>query len=72
MRSILRTVGADLVNLVDITVFLTDMSQYSDFNKVYNEYFKIEEGPARTTVGVASLPGPHLLIEIKGIAIIPS
>jgi 2-aminomuconate deaminase len=69
MRDILRAAGGDLEDLVDVTVFLTDMSLYQDFNSVYNEYFSsAETGPSRTTVGVQSLPGPHLVIEIKGIA----
>lgn len=68
MRSILKVAGGDLCNLVDVSVFLTDMDMYSAFNEVYNQYFDAESGPSRTTVGVASLPGPHLLIEIKGVA----
>ncbi len=70
MRAILKLAGGDLNNLVDVTVFLTDMAYYKDFNSVYNEYFNAESGPARTTLGVVSLPGPHLIIEIKGTAYI--
>lgn len=68
MRSILKVAGGDLSNLMDMSVFLTDMSMYKDFNSVYNEYFDAQTGPSRTTVGVATLPGPHLLIEMKGVA----
>jgi 2-aminomuconate deaminase len=71
MRAILKTAGGDLANLVDMSVFLTDMSMYKAFNSVYNEYFDAQTGPSRTTVGVATLPGPHLLIEMKGVAYIP-
>lgn len=37
--------------------------------KVYNQYFKAETGPSRTTVAVKQLPNPVLLIEIKAIAL---
>ncbi|KAF9407462.1 hypothetical protein BGZ94_002678 [Podila epigama] len=39
--------------------------------KVYNQYFDAATGPARTCVGVLSLPSPKLLIEIKAIAKAP-
>jgi 2-aminomuconate deaminase len=68
MKKVLEEVGGTLENLVDITVFLTDMANYAEFNNVYNRYFQAQSGPARTTVGVASLPGKDLLIEIKGTA----
>jgi len=71
MRSIIKAAGGDLSNLVDMSVFLTDMAFYKDFNSVYNEYFNAAQGPSRTTVGVQSLPGPHLVIEIKGVAYLP-
>lgn len=70
MQAILKAAGGDLANLVDMSVFLTDMAMYKDFNLVYNEYFDAKSGPSRTTVGVQSLPGPDLVIEIKGVAYI--
>lgn len=71
MRLVLAEVGATLEDLVEVTVFLKDMSDYVEFNKVYNSHFDERSGPSRTTIGVASLPGKDLLIEIRGIAIIP-
>jgi 2-aminomuconate deaminase len=44
------------------------MVNYKDFNSVYNEFFKAETGPSRTTVAVKELPSPKLLIEIKAVA----
>ncbi len=72
MRTILKAAGGDLDDLVDVTTFLVDMSDFGGYNKVYNEYFRAETGPARTTVAVAELPHPNLLIEMKGIAYLPS
>lgn len=72
IRTILQAAGADLAHLVDLTVFLTDMRHYAGFNEVYNSYFDAETGPTRTTVAVHQLPHPHLLIEIKAVAVDPN
>lgn len=71
MRTILQAAGGDLEDLVDVTTFLVDMDHFPGYNAVYNEYFDAESGPARTTVAVAELPHPSLLVEMKGIAHLP-
>lgn len=58
----------NLGSIVDCSVFLTDMSNFSGYNSVYNAYFDAENGPTRTTVAVKQLPHPNLLIEIKAVA----
>lgn len=68
---ILNAAGASLQHLVDLTVYLTDMTDYAGMNSVYNEYFDAQSGPTRTTVAVKQLPHPNLLIEIKAVAIDP-
>ncbi|HEY4222009.1 MAG TPA: RidA family protein [Myxococcota bacterium] len=70
IRVILRAAGAELENVVDMTVFLTDMKDYAGMNEVYNRYFNQETGPTRTTVGVRELPHPNLLVEMKAIAFV--
>lgn len=72
MRGILQAAGADLDALVDVTTFLVNMDDFKGYNKVYNRFFDKETGPARTTVAVHQLPHPNLLIEIKGIAVLPT
>ena len=72
LSELLNAVGADLGNLVDVTVFLTDMAHFPAYNKVYNAYFDAQTGPTRTTVAVKQLPHPNLLIEIKAVAVAPS
>lgn len=67
IRDILRSVGADLSDVVEITTFLVDMADFGGYNEVYAEFFG-PDGPARTTVAVHQLPHPHLRIEIKAIA----
>ncbi len=71
IRAILNAAGADLDHVVDVTTFLVDMKDYPGYNEVYNTYFTAETGPARTTVAVHQLPHPHLLIEIKAVALDP-
>ncbi len=65
---ILKTQGADISNVIDVTVFLVNMNDFKGYNEVYGEFFNAETGPTRTTVAVHQLPHPHLLIEVKAIA----
>ncbi len=67
VRYILEASGARWENLIDVTVFLTNMKKdFATFNKLYAEYFK-DNQPCRTTVEVNALPTP-IAIELKCIA----
>ena len=69
IRTILEESGSNWENLVDVTVFLTDMRRNFDtYNRIYRDYFK-DNQPCRTTVEVTSLPTP-IAIELKCIATI--
>ncbi len=69
VRLILEEAGSDWENLVDVTVFLTNMkNDFHIFNRVYAEYFR-KNRPCRTTVEVTALPTP-IAIELKCIATI--
>lgn len=70
IRDILRSVGADLNDVIEISAFLVNMNDFAGYNAVYADYFDYD-GPTRTTVAVHQLPHPHLLIEIKAIAYKP-
>lgn len=70
IRDILRSVGVDLNDVVEISAFLVNMNDFAGYNAVYADYFDYD-GPTRTTVAVHQLPHPHLLIEIKAIAYKP-
>lgn len=70
IRDLLRAVGADLSNLVQITTYLVNMNDFGGYNEVYGEYFDAT-GPTRTTVAVHQLPHPHLLIEMQAVAVLP-
>jgi 2-aminomuconate deaminase len=69
IRTILEESGSNWENLVDVTVFLTDMRRdFDTYNRIYRDYFK-DNQPCRTTVEVTSLPTP-IAIELKCIATI--
>ena len=70
VRDILRSAGADLRDVVEVTSYLVNMNDFAGYNEVYAEYFDYD-GPARTTVAVHQLPHPHLLIEIRAVAYKP-
>jgi len=70
VRDILRAVGADLQDVVEVTSYLVSMNDFAGYNEVYGRYFN-SDGPARTTVAVHQLPHPHLLIEIRAVAYKP-
>jgi 2-aminomuconate deaminase len=69
VRDILREVGCDLSDLVQVTTYLVNMNDFGGYNAVYGSYFD-ENGPTRTTVAVHQLPHPHLLIEMQAVAVL--
>jgi 2-aminomuconate deaminase len=71
VKYILEEAGSSWNNIVDVTVFLTNMKDdFPVYNKIWAEYFK-ENPPCRTTIEVNSLPTP-IAIELKVIATINS
>jgi 2-aminomuconate deaminase len=69
VRAVLESCGAKWEDLVDVTVFLTDMQRdFHTYNRLYAEYFT-DAQPCRTTVGIDSLPTP-IAIELKCIAVV--
>jgi len=69
VRYILEDSGSSWAQIVDVTVFLTNMKDdFAIYNKIYAEYFA-ENRPCRTTVEINALPTP-IAIELKVIATI--
>ena len=69
VSSVLESCGASLADLVDVTVFLTNIDRdFERYNRIYAEYFPTN-GPCRTTVGVTGLPSP-IAIELKCIGLV--
>jgi 2-iminobutanoate/2-iminopropanoate deaminase len=67
LSAILKAAGSGLDSVVKTTVFLSNLDDFSGFNRVYGEYFG-QAKPARATVGVARLP-KEVLLEIEAIAL---
>ena len=71
VKLILEASGSSWDQLVDVTVFLTNMKDdFKTYNKVYAEYFA-DNQPCRTTVEISSLPTP-IAIELKCVATVNS
>ena len=69
VRYILEDAGSSWENIIDVTVYLTNMANdFASYNRLYAEYFK-DNKPCRTTVEVNALPTP-IAIELKVIATI--
>jgi 2-iminobutanoate/2-iminopropanoate deaminase len=70
IKEILTAAGTSLDNVLTATTYLTNVSNLAAYNEEYGKYFPTNK-PARTTVTVASLNNPELLIEITVTACIP-
>ena len=73
IKSILGASGANVSNIVKVSVFLKNMDDFKNMNQVYSEFFRqngvTEKFPARSTVE-ATCPMPGALVEIDAIAAI--
>jgi len=71
LQAVVQESGASWMDLVDVTVFLTNMkADFKTYNRIYAEYFK-DNQPCRTTLEILSLPTP-IAIEVKAIAYVGS
>ena len=68
LKAILTQAGGTLDNVVKTTVFLKDMEDFVEMNRVYKTFFEAE-CPARSAVQVARLP-KDVLVEIEAIAVL--
>jgi 2-iminobutanoate/2-iminopropanoate deaminase len=71
IRTILTAAGTSLDNVLTATTYLTRVQDLAAYNEEYGKYFPTDK-PARTTVTVAALNSPDLLIEITVTACIPN
>jgi 2-iminobutanoate/2-iminopropanoate deaminase len=66
LKAIIEEAGSSLDKVLKVTVFLTDMEDFEEFNGIYKKYFE-KEPPARTCIEVSSLPF-GAKVEIEAIA----
>lgn len=68
LAAVARASGGSLNNFVKLTIYLTDLTQFHLVNEVMSEFFQ-EPYPARTTIGISSLP-MSAKVEIEGIMVL--
>jgi 2-iminobutanoate/2-iminopropanoate deaminase len=56
LKAILEAAGSDLSKVVKTNIYVTDLGQYADLNRIYGEFFPGDDAPARAAVQVAGLP----------------
>ena len=66
LKAVLGAAGLSLADVVKTTVFLADMADFAEMNRVYAEFFP-ENPPARSTFQVAALPR-NASVEIEAVA----
>jgi 2-aminomuconate deaminase len=73
VRAVLEASDAKWEDLVDVTVYLTDMERdFAAYNAAWAEHFPDPAAaPCRTTLGITALPTP-IAIELKCVARLPS
>ena len=70
IRTILKANNADMSDVVNVTVYVTDIRAFEDISDIRLEYFP-EKGPASAIIGISKLALPELMIEISAVAAIP-
>ena len=69
LATVCAAAGVKLSDAVRMSVYVTDISTFAQVNEVYGTYFE-SDPPARTTIGVAALPG-GAQIEMDAIVALP-
>lgn len=68
MRAVLAAADMTFENVVKTSIFISDMTNFSEINEVYGSYFNEDTAPARETVEVANLP-KFVNVEISMISV---
>jgi len=69
IKAVVEAAGAKMGDIVNTTIYMKDINNFAKVNDLYGKYFT-GDFPARTTIGVANLPG-GANIEIAVIAVLP-
>lgn len=67
VNAILEEAGTNINNAVKVSIFLSDMNNFTELNELYASYFSTDQYPARECVQVARLPR-NVNVEISVIA----
>ncbi|HBY94977.1 MAG: RidA family protein [Ardenticatenaceae bacterium] len=69
VKRVVEAAGSSMDQVVKVTVFLTDMKDFTKMNQVYRTFFS-DDLPARSAIGVKELVRPEFIIEIEAIALL--
>jgi 2-iminobutanoate/2-iminopropanoate deaminase len=69
IKAIVEAAGAAMADIVKLTVYVTDMSRRAEVSAARREFFS-GDFPCSTLVGITSLAGPDLLVEVDAVAVI--
>jgi 2-iminobutanoate/2-iminopropanoate deaminase len=69
IKAVVEAAGSKMTDIVNTTIYIKDINNFAKVNEIYGKYFT-GDFPARTTVGVANLPG-GATIEIAVVAALP-
>ncbi len=67
LEAVLASINLSLSDIIKTTVYMTDLNQFAEMNKIYNEHFA-KDYPARATIQVAALP-KGACVEIEAVAV---
>lgn len=68
LKAVLEAAEMTFENVIKVSIFISDMNNFSKINTIYGAYFKEATAPARETVQVAGLP-KNVNVEISAIAV---
>ena len=68
LKAVLEAAEMTFENVIKVSIFISDMNNFSKINTIYGDYFNEATAPARETVQVAGLP-KNVNVEISVIAI---
>ena len=66
IQKVIKAAGFELKDIVSVTVYLADIKEFGDMNKVYREFMP-DPKPARATIQVSSLPGGAPAADIASV-----
>jgi 2-iminobutanoate/2-iminopropanoate deaminase len=70
LQTVVEQAGATLESVVKLTVFLTDMGKLREYTRIKAEFFRSEQQPASTAVGVTALARPEMMVEVEALAVL--
>lgn len=70
LERLLKGLGSDLADVLQVTIFMTNLKEKPEFNAAWKAHFAAAHLPARAAIGVADL-GPGVKLEMTAIAARP-